>query len=153
MAELQSTSSTPVAARMGNPGPDLIKALVKFHDQAPAITKATDAQYGKFADLATILTTIRPTMKDCGLTVTQIFEEGNLVTTLWHTSGEHLQSAVELVTTGGRGNALHTWGGAVTYQRRYALLSILNLATEDDDAESQGNKMTGSSKVSNDDFL
>jgi hypothetical protein len=138
---------------MGEPGPALIKALIKFHDVAPAITKGTDAQYGKFADLATILTTIRPAMKECGLTVTQAFEDGNLVTVLWHVSGERLQSTVELVTTGGRGNALHTWGGAVTYQRRYALLSILNLATEDDDADSQGNRMAGSSKVSNDDFL
>lgn len=138
---------------MGNPGPALIEALIKFHDEAPSITKATDAQYGKFADLATILTTIRPTMKECGLTVTQVFQDGCLVTTLWHISGERLQSTVELVTTGGRGNALHTWGGAVTYQRRYALLSILNLATEDDDADSQGNRMAVSSKVSNDDFL
>ena len=131
----------------------MIKALIKFHDEAPSITKSTDAQYGKFADLATILTTIRPTMKECGLTITQIFQEGHLVTTLWHVSGEHLQSTVELVTAGGRGNALHTWGGAVTYQRRYSLLSILNLATEDDDADSQGNRMAVSSKVSNDDFL
>ena len=138
---------------MGTAGPNLIKALVKFHDQAPSITKATDAQYGKFADIATILTTIRPTMKECGLTVTQTFDEGSLITTLWHVSGEHLHSTVELVTTGGRGNALHTWGGAVTYQRRYSLLSILNLATEDDDADSQGNRMAGSSKVSNDDFI
>ena len=138
---------------MGNPGPNLIKALVKFGELAPSITKGTEAQYGKFADLSTILATIRGAMKDSGLTVTQVFSEGHLVTTLWHVSGEHISSSVELVTTGGRGNALHTWGGAVTYQRRYSLLSILNLATEDDDADSQGNKMTVSSKVSNDDFL
>lgn len=138
---------------MGITGPELIQALVRFHDEVPAITKATSAQYGKFADLATILAAVRPALMDCGLTITQTFNDGNLVTTLWHTSGYSLSSTVELVTTGGRGNALHTWGGAVTYQRRYALLSILNLATEDDDADSQGNRMTETSTVSNDDFL
>ena len=138
---------------MGLAGPGLIKALVDFHDKVQPIIKATDAQYGKFADLATVLSAIRPILKECGLTVTQVFDNGELVTTVWHTSGEHLNSTVQLITSGGRGNALHTWGGAVTYQRRYALLSILNLATEDDDADSQSNRMAGSSKVSNDDFL
>jgi len=153
MAELQPTSPETVTPRVGTTGPELIKALVSFHDEVQAITKSTNAQYGKFADLATILQTIRPTLIGCGLTVTQTFDEGNLVTTLWHTSGQNLSSTVELVTTGGRGNALHTWGGAITYQRRYSLLSILNLATEDDDADSQGNRMTEKSTVSNDDFL
>jgi hypothetical protein len=138
---------------MGTAGPELIQALVTFHAGVPVITKATAAQYGKFADLATILAALRHPLMGCGLTITQTFDDGNLVTTLWHTSGQSLSSTVELVTTGGRGNALHTWGGAVTYQRRYALLSILNLATEDDDADSQGNRMTETSTVSNDDFL
>jgi hypothetical protein len=138
---------------MGSAGPELIKALVTFHDEVQPIVKATSAQYGKFADLSTVLATVRPVMKECGLTVTQTFDSGNLVTTLWHISGQRLTSTVELITTGGRGNALHTWGGATTYQRRYALLSILNLATEDDDADSQGNRMTVTSKVSNDDFI
>lgn len=131
----------------------IIPALVKFQQEVGPIHKESNAQYGKFADLQTVLATITPVLNSNGLCLTQTFAGQVLETTLWHVSGESLSSVADMVLTGGRGNALHTWGGATTYQRRYAILSLLGLATEDDDGDSAGNKMVRTTPVSNDDFL
>ena len=91
--------------------------------------------------MADVLSAIATPLADAGLAVTQTFipTEGCtlLRTTLRHTSGETVDSDVPLITVNGR-NALHDWGGAVTYQRRFSLLAALNLAAgiEDDDGDS-----------------
>ena len=48
------TSSVP-----SSPSQLLIEALVQFHKTVPAISKTANAQYGKFADLETVLSTSR----------------------------------------------------------------------------------------------
>ena len=119
----------------------LTAALAKFHKPVGTIHKGSRAQYGNFASLADVLSAIATPLADAGLAVTQTFipTEGCtlLRTTLRHTSGETVDSDVPLITVNGR-NALHDWGGAVTYQRRFSLLAALNLAAgiEDDDGDS-----------------
>ena len=119
----------------------LTAALAKFHKAVGTIHKGSRAQYGNFASLADVLSAIATPLADAGLAVTQTFipTEGYtlLRTTLRHTSGETVDSDVPLITVNGR-NALHDWGGAVTYQRRFSLLAALNLAAgiEDDDGDS-----------------
>ena len=119
----------------------LTAALAKFHKAVGTIHKSSKAQYGAFASLADVLSAISAPLSDAGLAVTQTFipTEGCtlLRTTLRHTSGETVDSDVPLITVNGR-NALHDWGGAVTYQRRFSLLAALNLAAgiEDDDGDS-----------------
>ena len=119
----------------------LTAALAKFHKAVGTIHKGSRAQYGNFASLADVLSAIATPLADAGLAVTQTFipTEGCtlLRTTLRHTSGETVDSDVPLITVNGR-NALHDWGGAVTYQRRFSLLAALNLAAgiEDDDGDS-----------------
>ena len=119
----------------------LTAALAKFHKAVGTIHKSSRAQYGNFASLADVLSAIATPLADAGLAVTQTFipTEGCtlLRTTLRHTSGETVDSDVPLITVNGR-NALHDWGGAVTYMRRFSLLAALNLAAgiEDDDGDS-----------------
>ena len=118
----------------------LTAALCKFHKDVETIHKESKAQYGSFADLATILSTVLPALCKNGLAVVQTFEPGEtdpvLVTTLCHESGESITSHLPMVISKGR-NPLHDWGGSVTYQRRYALLAILCLAAgiEDNDGD------------------
>ena len=118
----------------------LTAALCKFHKDVETIHKESKAQYGSFADLATILSTVLPALCKNGLAVVQTFEPGEtdpvLVTTLCHESGESITSHLPMVISKGR-NPLHDWGGSVTYQRRYALLAILSLAAgiEDNDGD------------------
>lgn len=122
---------------------NLAKALAGFHADVGPIHKQSDAQYGKYADLATVLAAVAPVLSKHGLCVTQTFmplEVGTsttlLRTTLLHTSGETVSSDLPMPSTDGARNALHAFGAATTYLRRYALLSLLNLAAEDDDGAS-----------------
>lgn len=119
---------------------NLAQALAGFHADVGRILKQSDAQYGKYADLATVLATVSPSLSKNGLVLTQTFMpfDGTtlLRTTLLHSSGESVCSDLPMPSTEGARNALHAFGAAVTYLRRYALLAILNLAAEDDDGES-----------------
>jgi len=135
----------------------LVQALIEFHRNVGAIRELSEAQYGSYADLQTVLAAITPPLYDQGLVVSQTLKGDNLITTLMHISGEQIESETPLVIGEHRkGNVLHAWGGAVTYQRRYALLAILGLAAgcPDDDADHGDHKMTKqSSKIPDDDFL
>jgi hypothetical protein len=124
---------------------NLTTALAKFHKAVGTIHKNSRAQYGNFASLADVLSAIASPLSESGLAVTQTFipTEGATIlrTTLRHSSGETIDSDVPLIEVKGR-NALHDWGGAVTFQRRFSLLAILSLAAgmEDDDGDSADDK-------------
>jgi len=118
---------------------ELTKALCAFHRDVPAIPKAAKAQYGAFADLPTILSTIYPTLTKHGLSFTHTLEPMTvgdqirdvLVCTLRHTSGEQVESRLVMTVQDGR-NALHAWGASHTYLRRHQLLGILGLCADID---------------------
>lgn len=125
------TSSVP-----SSPSQPLIEALVSFHKTVPAIGKTANAQYGKFADLETVLSTVTPHLIKNGLVVSQTFEPSEgvdpiLVTKLLHVSGAELVSRLPMIIGKGR-NALHDFGGSCTYLKRYALLAMLGLTADMD---------------------
>jgi len=114
----------------------LIEALVKFHKTVPAINKTASAQYGKFADLETVLSTVTPHLIKNGLVISQVFEpseglEPILVTKLLHISGAELISRLPMVVGKGS-NILHSFGASCTYLKRYALLAMLSLTADMD---------------------
>tara|TARA_R100001015_G_C4614816_1_gene170729 strand:+ start:199 stop:834 length:636 start_codon:yes stop_codon:yes gene_type:complete len=111
---------------------EITAALCKFIQQVGTIEEKANAQYGKFADLSTVLSTVNPALAANGLAIvhtTKVVDNKNiLITNLLHTSGESITSEMFLpVNTGGRGNPMHQEGGAITYCRRYSLLAILGL--------------------------
>ena len=111
---------------------EITAALCKFIQQVGTIEEKDTAQYGKFADLSTVLSTVNPALAANGLAIvhtTKVVDNKNiLITNLLHTSGESMTSEMFLpVNTGGRGNPMHQEGGAITYCRRYSLLAILGL--------------------------
>ena len=114
---------------------EITKALIEFHRSVDKIDKNARGNYGKFADLANVLSTITPPLLANGLVLTQTFEEDCLTTTLRHVSGETIGSTTMLIVAEGR-NKTQEWGKAVTYQRRYAACAILGLVADMDvDAE------------------
>ena len=116
---------------------ELTKALIGFHKAVDKIEKNARANYGKFADLANVLSTVTPALHANGLAVTQTFLEDSLVTTLHHISGETLSSSCKLIVCDGR-NMTQEWGKAVTFQRRYSIVSLLGLVADmDTDAEAE----------------
>lgn len=125
------TSSVPLS-----PSQPLIEALVSFHKTVPAIGKTANAQYGKFADLETVLSTVTPHLIKNGLVVSQTFEPSEgvdpiLVTKLLHVSGAELVSRLPMIVGKGR-NVLHDFGSSCTYLKRYALLAMLGLTADMD---------------------
>jgi len=140
------------------PGSPLTAALVAFHQDVATIHESSQAQYGKYADLSTVLSAILPALSKNGIRLSQSFQPWGddgagtmLVTSLKHVSGEEEVSRLPLVqASSSRGNALHDWGGAVTYQRRYAILSMLGLAAgiKDDDGDGFGATTSTSSGAS-----
>ena len=125
------TSSVP-----SSPSQLLIEALVQFHKTVPAISKTANAQYGKFADLETVLSTVTPHLIKNGLVISQTFEPSEgvdpiLVTRLLHVSGAELVSRLPMIIGKNR-NPLHDFGGSCTYLKRYALLAILGLTADMD---------------------
>ena len=125
------TSSVP-----SSPLQPLIEALVSFHKTVPAIGKTANAQYGMFANLETVLSTVTPHLIKNGLVITQTFEPSEgvdpiLVTKLLHVSGAELVSRLPMIIGKGR-NVLHDFGSSCTYLKRYALLAMLGLTADMD---------------------
>jgi hypothetical protein len=119
---------------------NLAEALIAFQANVPTIDENSSSFHGKFADLPHILSVIGPTLRECGLAVSQtpthIDGQPGLKTLLMHTSGEQIVAETPLVMCSGK-SATQEWGKAMTYQRRYALQSVLNLCAgiEDNDAD------------------
>lgn len=119
----------------------LAESLCAFQKSVGTIEKNAKAQFGEFADLSQVLSVVIPHLSANGLNLSQSFvddaDNHYLVTYLFHISGDTLQSKTRLVIPPTRGNPLHAWGSAVTYQRRYAILSILGLAAGIEDNDGQ----------------
>ncbi len=118
----------------------LAEGLIAFHAAVKTIDKDATSFHGKFASLPHVLGFIKKPLGDAGLAViqqcTHIGGVPALDTTLVHVGGESYSSITPLVIASGK-NVTQVWGKAVTYQRRFSLLSILNLAIgiEDNDAD------------------
>ena len=109
----------------------LTAALIQFHKDVDKIEKNARANYGRFADLANVLSTVTPALLKNDLVLTQTFLEDSLVTTLRHVSGEEISSCCKLYMSDGR-NVTQEFGKAVTYQRRYCIVSLLGLVADMD---------------------
>lgn len=89
----------------------------------------------KYADLASVIDACVPALNECGIAVIQPTtddENGRYVeTVLIHgDSGETLKCRVPLIV---QKNDMQGYGSAVTYARRYGLMSMAGIAPEDDD--------------------
>ena len=121
---------------------EITKALCKFIQEVGTIEEKPNAQFGKFADLSSVLSVVNPVLARNGLVVihtTEILEGRNvLVTNLMHISGEIVASKYLLpLIKETRGNPIHAEGGALTYFRRYCELGILgqNAGIPDNDGD------------------
>jgi hypothetical protein len=114
---------------------NLFKSLAEFQQEVPVIHKATQGYGYTFADLPKIFSVINPLLKKHGLGFTQLIENENLTTILFHVeSGETIESKMALikdVSLKGM-NEFQVYGSQLTYFRRYALSSILGIVTDKD---------------------
>lgn len=115
----------------------LTGALAKFHATCPVIVRDKMNAFFKasYADLGTILGVVNPLLSAQGLVVSQFpLPDNNLCTQVTHESGEFMRSTFPLKPAKSDPQGI---GSAMTYQRRYALCAILNLAIDDEDDDGQ----------------
>lgn len=114
---------------------NLFKALADFQQEVPVIHKATQGYGYSYSDLPKIFSVINPLLKKYGLGFTQLINDTNLVTCLFHVeSGETIESTTAIpqnVALKGM-NDFQVMGSAITYVRRYAISSMLGLVTDKD---------------------
>jgi len=112
---------------------ELTKALIKFHALVGNIKKSANNPFFKssYAPLNEVLGVIAKPLQESGLTFVQ-FPSGRyeLTTRLMHMSGEYMEASFKMppAKEDPQGH-----GSVITYQRRYALTSILGLNDGDDD--------------------
>jgi hypothetical protein len=107
-ASLSDPAATASPSPLPAPEPEhatgsIHTALLQFHRQVGPIFKGSQAKYGKFADLSTVLEAITPPLLEAGLVLTQTItpseDDGGqlLITTLTHAaSGQQLCSRLPI---------------------------------------------------------
>ncbi|MGL4527529.1 MAG: ERF family protein [Aestuariivirga sp.] len=104
-------------------------------EMGPALKDSANPAFrSKYADLASVMQACMGALNRHGICVMQPTgedEAGRFVRTiLAHTSGETVECRVPLII--GK-NDMQGYGSAVTYARRYGLMSMAGIAPEDDD--------------------
>jgi hypothetical protein len=114
---------------------ELATALSLAQGAIEDATKSSKNDYykSKYADLASVRAAIRQPFADNGLSVVQFPRTVpggvEVETMLLHTSGEFLAETLFMPVK----HEPHPIGSGISYARRYALMSIANLAADDDD--------------------
>lgn len=111
----------------------IFTALSKFHEEVGKIKKSSTNPHfkNKYADINTVLETIREPLRSAGLCFVQLPLQGGLKTILATLEGdEQIESFLEYELSK---KDMQGLGSAITYARRYALVSMLGLEAEDDD--------------------
>lgn len=119
---------------------NIAKALQIFHLKVGKVLKDSTNPFfkSKYAGLPNVLDAISTPLMESGLIFTQFPNEDGLCTSLIHAeSGEYMQAHFKMTPVK---NDPQAQGSAITYARRYALVSILGLNVDDDD---DGNKASG----------
>jgi hypothetical protein len=125
---------------------ELTKSLIQFHSQVGKIKKDAKNPFFKssYASLENILDAVIPVLVECKLNVMQFpTGENELITLLSHESGEWVSSSYIMKPVKVDPQSI---GSAITYQRRYAIGSILNLNIGDDDDANSASKPAPPSK-------
>lgn len=123
---------------------NLATALVKFQKDIEPVKKEASNPFfkSKYADLASIIDTIREPLAKQGLSFAQFpAGDGGLTSILMHETGEFIEETFNMKPVD---NKPQTAGSAITYMRRYALSAMLGIATEEDD---DGNVASGLGKA------
>ena len=127
------------------PTPELNAALCKAQSEmGPARKgKVNPAFRSNYADLASVIEAVQP-LHDNGLAYMQLVDTAGAVVTvqtvLLHISGQSMKCG--LMTARAKDESAQAIGSALTYLRRYSLMTACGIASADDDGQSAGRPST-----------
>lgn len=121
--------------KMSNELDKIFTAISALQGEMEAVKKANHGHRHRYADINAVLDAVRPLLARNSLSVMQhphTDSNGNhyLMTMVGHASGQWISSSLGIEVTQ---EEIQQFGGAITYLRRYALVSILGIEQEDDD--------------------
>jgi hypothetical protein len=118
---------------------ELITAMINFNNEFQNAKLVKDGKNDhlnkKYLTLDNILNTLRPILTKNGLVLMQALAGDYLITTIYHVSGQFIQSDMPFHPMSGNKstNALQELGGGITYAKRYAISAMLGISTDMDD--------------------
>lgn len=123
----------------------IISALIKIQSEVTNIAKDTQGFGYKYAKLDSVLDMLRPIFNKHGVLIWQDVssEDGEMVritTSFIHESGEKKEQILSYpIPSLAKMNSMQNLGSAISYLRRYCLMTMIGIAgTEDDDGKSGG---------------
>lgn len=138
----------------------IIKALIQARTQISNIAKNRSAKMSatfsyKYSDLAECINSVQQPLLEANIFLTQhvtaIAGIKHLTTSLLHESEQFIESCMPIddMIPKNVDNYSQALGKAITYAKRYALISILGLnsSDDDDDAQSLKKNMNSSSRI------
>jgi len=127
---------------------NISKALLEVQKGLDPVHKGRQGYGYKYADLPAVMDACLEGLNKAGIVVVQspAITDKNaacVVTKLIHAeSGEGISGVIEVpYGEAGKMSIAQAYGSAMTYARRYALVSMLGIVTEDDDGHGAGKKM------------
>jgi len=137
--------------------PTLASAMALAFAEIEAATKDANNPHfkSKYADLGAVISAVKPALINHGLFFTQHChpsEDGVIVETfLGHTDGEE-KSLGKLYVPANKRDA-QGFGSALTYARRYALMTAFGVPTEDDDGNAAVRAGNGAAKANGNGYV
>jgi hypothetical protein len=128
----------------------LAPALVALQADLTPVAKSKVNPFYKssYAPLSEVMETIQPLLAKHGLAVSQFMahldEKSALRTVLLHTSGQYIEDVSPLLLTK---QDAQSQGSAVTYARRYGIMSILGIVADEDDDGNKASTPAGKAPV------
>jgi hypothetical protein len=124
---------------------ELLTALVAAKSTFKPIPKdkVNPFHKSKYASLDAVLGAVEPSLLLNGLTLSHTVDSGRLITRLYHTSGDFLESSFNLPEL----SDPQKLGSVISYYRRYAVCGLLSVTADEDDdaaAASSGNAIDAS---------
>lgn len=124
---------------------NLASALVKAHTKIKHAIKDNKNPHFKndYATLESVIDASKEALLEQGIVVLQAPSGGTLTTRLQHSSGEFIETELNLLLTK---QDMQGLGSAITYARRYSLAALLNMAQADDDGNEASKPASQKSK-------
>lgn len=125
---------------------ELATALSAFQGEVENVSKDGTNPFfkSKYATLENVISTVKPILAKHGLSYAQFPSFEGLATVLMHKSGEWISEDAKITI---KDHTPQGQGSAITYMRRYALSSVLGIATEEDDDGNAASKPTEAPKA------